>query len=186
MTTSLTYQQLDQLLQSHQIGMNAAELHGFLSGISCGGLQDDSWKTLVYQFTNNGNAYPSALLHKVEALREEINGQLGEENSFSFELLLDESDLFHHADSLSEWVSHFLLGTALAQPHLDQLDEEIVEALHDLNDIANLGYDEKDLPEELDSALTEISEYVRAVALFFYTEFTHQKTATETQSPTLH
>ncbi|MGR3807353.1 hypothetical protein SAMN05660772_00727 [Pasteurella testudinis DSM 23072] len=183
MTKNLDYQQFNQLLQSHQIGMNAAELHGFLSGLLCGGLQNDNWKSLTYQFTNDGHAYPSALIPSLEQLHQSINAELSDEGDFAFELWLDEKTLFSRADSLSEWVSHFLLGLALAKPYLDQEGEEVKEALGDLNDIANLGYDESDDQEELDVALTEISEYVRAIAMFFYSEF-HSKS--ETPSKTLH
>ncbi|MGR6980868.1 YecA/YgfB family protein [Testudinibacter sp. P27/CKL/0425] len=183
MTTNLDYQTLNQALHSHQIGMNAAELHGFLSGLLCGGVQDNSWKTLTYQFTNDGHAYPVALMQQVEQLHQTINHELGDDEDFSFELWLDENSLFSRADSLSEWVSHFLLGLGLAQPHLDQASEEIREAVGDLNDIANLGYDEDDDQEELDVALTEISEYVRAIAMFFYSDFNRKQ---QPQQTTLH
>lgn len=175
---NLNYQQFNQLLQTHQIGINAAELHAFLSGLACGNLQGN-WKTLTYQFTHDGHAYPNTLLQTVETLQQHINDQLADE-AFIFELLLNEQDVFSRADSLSEWVSHFLLGMALAKPHLDKEGEEINEALVDLNDIANLSYDREDNPEELDEALTEVSEYVRAIAMFFYTEFNQKQPEKQT------
>ncbi|MDH3000325.1 hypothetical protein A1D23_09045 [Chelonobacter oris] len=168
--SNLDYRQFNQQLQTHQIGMNAAELHGFLSGLQSGGVQEGNWKALTYQFTHDGHAYPSELLKKVEELYQHIQDQFSDEE-FAFEIFLDEQSVFSRADSLSEWVSHFLLGLALAKPELDKEGEEIREALTDLNDIANLGYDEDDDPEELDGALTEVTEYVRAIAMFFYTEF---------------
>ena len=180
---NLDYQQFNQLLKTNQIELNATELHAFLSGMLCGGLQDQSWKTLTYQFTNNDHAYPVAVLDKVEQLRQGINDQLADEEHFAFELWLDEASITSRADSLSDWVSHFLLGIALAQPLLDQENDDVREALGDLNDIANLGYDEQDDEEELETALTEIIEYVQAIAMFFYAGF-NQKA--EPKQQTIH
>ena len=71
----------------------------------------------------------------------------------------------------------------MAQPLLDQENDDVREALGDLNDIANLGYDEQDDEEELETALTEIIEYVQAIAMFFYSGF-NQKA--EPKQQTIH
>ena len=60
MTISQT--ELNQQLKSAGIGINATELHGFLSGLICGGLKDQSWLPLLYQFSNDNHAYPTALI----------------------------------------------------------------------------------------------------------------------------
>lgn len=41
------YEALDQLLHQQQIALTAAEMHGLISGMLCGGNHDDSWRTLV-------------------------------------------------------------------------------------------------------------------------------------------
>ena len=43
--------------------------------------------------------------------------------------------------------------------------------MDDLQDICQLGYDEEDDEEELAEALEEIIEYVRTIAMLFYTHF---------------
>ena len=48
---------------------------------------------------------------------------------------------------------------------------EIGEAVNDLQDICQLGYDEDDNEEELAEALEEIIEYVRTIAMLFYSHF---------------
>ena len=48
---------------------------------------------------------------------------------------------------------------------------EIGEAVDDLQDICQLGYEEDDDEEELAEALEEIIEYVRTIAMLFYTHF---------------
>ena len=64
---------------------------------------------------------------------------------------------------------------------------ETGEAIDDLRNIAQLGYDEDEDQEELEMSLEEIIEYVRVAALLCHDPFTHpQPTAPEVQKPTLH
>ena len=101
-----------------------------------------------------------------------IHRTLADIDGFNFELWLpEEDDVFRQADALSEWTHHFLLGLGLTRPDLDKEKGEIGEAVNDLNDICQLGYDEEDDREELSEALEEIIEYVRTIAALFYTHF---------------
>ncbi|OOF53549.1 YecA/YgfB family protein [Rodentibacter trehalosifermentans] len=177
-------QEFNQQLKSQGIGINATELHGFLSGLICGGVNDQSWQPLLYQFTHDNHAYPSVLLAQVSALYQRISDALADMEGFSFELGLPENEnVFARADSLSEWANHFLLGLGLAQPHLDKEKGEIAEAVDDLHDICLLGYEEDDDEEEMSEALEEIIEYVRTIATLFYTQFNQ---APNTKKPILH
>ncbi|TDQ58102.1 hypothetical protein EDC45_1174 [Mesocricetibacter intestinalis] len=181
MTSYLTF---NQQLQGAGISLSAAELHGFISGLVCGGIEDQSWLSLVYQFTNDNHAYPTALLTRTEALYRQIKEQLADMDSFAFELWLpEEEDVFVRADGLSAWANHFLLGLGLAQPKLELEKGEIGEAIEDLHEICRLGYSEEDDPEELMQALEEIIEYVRTIAALFYTHFRPLKSASK---PVLH
>ena len=45
-TMTISQTELNQQLKSAGIGINATELHGFLSGLICGGLKDQSWLPL--------------------------------------------------------------------------------------------------------------------------------------------
>ena len=62
------------------------------------------------------------------------------------------------------------MGLGLVQPELDKEKGEIGEAVDDLQDICQLGYEEDDDEEELAEALEEIIEYVRTIAMLFYTD----------------
>lgn len=62
----------------------------------------------------------------------------------------------------------------LAQPKLDKEKGDIGEAIDDLHDICQLGYDESDDKEELSEALEEIIEYVRTLACLLFTHFQPQ------------
>ena len=77
--------------------------------------------------------------------------------------------MFARADSLSDWANQFLLGLGLVQTELGKEKGEIGEAVDDLQDICQLGYEEDDDEEELAEALEEIIEYVRTIAMLFYT-----------------
>ncbi len=61
------------------------------------------------------------------------------------------------------------------------------EAIDDLRNIAQLGYDEEEDQEELEMSLEEIIEYVRVASLLCHETFTRpQPTAPEVRKPTLH
>ncbi|MBN6067914.1 YecA family protein [Aggregatibacter actinomycetemcomitans] len=181
--TTISYQHLNQQLHQASVLLSAAELHGFLSGLICGGVQAQSWQPLLYQFTNDNHAYPIALLQQISDIYQQIRRQLADNESFDFELCLPETEnVFEQADGLAEWSNHFLLGLGLAQPHLDKEKGDIGEAVDDLRDICQLGYDEEDDPEELAQAVEEIVEYVRTIATLFFTHFNQ----TEEKQPTLH
>lgn len=181
----LSYSDVSQQLKTANIALSPAELHGFLSGLVCGGITDQSWQPLLFQFTNENHAYPTALLQQVTQLYQQISEKLADIDGFDFALLLpeDEEDIFARADSLSEWANHFLLGFGLAQPKLDKEKGDIGEALDDLHDICQLGYDENEDKEELSEALEEIIEYVRTIACLLFTHFQSQQTE---HKPVLH
>lgn len=73
------------------------------------------------------------------------------------------------------------------QPKLAQVKGEVSEAIDDLRNIAQLGYDEDEDQETLKQSLEEVVEYVRVAAILCHTEFTHQSPiAPENIKPMLH
>jgi yecA family protein len=182
------YQSLNQSLAQQQIGVTATELHGLISGILCGGNQDESWLPLVYSLTNEDQAYTRQLEQQVKALYEATKAALADEN-FSFQLLIPEDEnsaLFDRIDDLSGWVNHFLLGLGIVVTTLDKVKGDIGEVIDDLRGIGQLGYEEEDDPEELEQALTEVSEYVRMAAMLCYNEFNSTPNNEDDERPTLH
>lgn len=182
---TIAYSQLNQQLKSAGIGINATELHGFLSGLLCGGLRDQSWLPLLYQFSNDNHAYPMALTAAVSEFYQQIADELADVDGFEFtpQLVGEEAGGFARADSLSEWANHFFLGLGLARSDLAQETGEIGEAIDDLQDICQLGYDADDNEDEIEEALEEIIEYLRTIAMLFYNHFNPPKT---TEKPLLH
>ena len=185
-----SYNALAAALSQQGVGMTPAEMHGLLSGILCGGIQDTSWKTMVHDLTNEGMAFSQSLSQPLQALHESLATTL-EDEGFMFQLMLPEDDditVFDRADALAGWVNHFLLGLGVTQPKLEKVTGETGEAIDDLRTIAQLGYDEDEDQEELEQSLEEVIEYVRVAALLCHDTFTrpHQPTAPEVQKPTLH
>lgn len=184
------YEAIEQLLQQHQVALTAAEMHGLISGILCGGNHDDSWKTLVSELTNDGLSFPQTLAQPLLEIYQITRNTLDDEG-FMFQLFLpddtqDNVTVFERADGLAGWVNHFLLGLGVVQPRLDKTQGELKEAIGDLRNIAQLGYDEDEDQDQLAQSLEEVVEYVRVAAILCHNEFTHPVVTAPEQKPTLH
>lgn len=190
----LAQNDFQQLINTLHISYTPAEFHGFLAGLIAGGVQDESWKTLTYQFTNDGHAFSQAPLSALSDFYQQLNDSFDDANTlFSLWLPTDtptnEQTLpeaqngFVLADRIAEWTNHFLLGLGLAQPTLQHETDEVSEAINDLDEIAKLGYDEDDNNAELLDAGEEIVEYLRIIALFLHSHFAKPKMA---EKPKLH
>lgn len=173
-----------QLIQQLQINYTPAELHGFLSGLIAGGIQDDSWKTLTYQFTNDGHAFSQTELTALSQFYQQLGESFDEANTLYSLWLPNEENGFLLADNIAEWTSHFLLGLGLAQPKLQQETGEVKEAIEDLDEIAKLGYEEDDNNQELLDAGEEVIEYLRIITLFLHSHFA--KPSAKTPEKVLH
>lgn len=184
-----SYESLTRVLNQQAVALTAAEMHGLISGMLCGGNRDSSWQTLLYDLTNEGVAFPQVLAQPLQQLQIAISDAL-EEDDFMFQLLLPDGDgvsVFDRADALAGWVNHFLLGLGVMQPKLGLVKDEVGEAIDDLRNIAQLGYEEDEDQEELEQSLEEVVEYVRVAAILCYGEFNRQPpTAVERPKPILH
>ncbi|MBS9432486.1 YecA family protein [Photorhabdus hainanensis] len=182
------YQSFDEILHQQSVALTAAEMHGLISGLLCGGNRDSSWQVLVHDLANDGLAFSHPLAQQLRELRE-ITFESLDDSNFAFSLLLpdEEDNVFERADALAGWVNHFLLGLGVAQPKFADR-KEISEIIGDLRNIALLGYEEGDDQEELAQALEEVLEYVRVAAQLCYIAFTEPKTVliAKNDKPTLH
>ncbi|SAA82183.1 protein YgfB [Enterobacter roggenkampii] len=183
------YKDLNQLLNQQGVGLTPAEMHSLISGMLCGGNSDSSWQPLIHDLTNEGLAFGHELAEALRKMHAAISDSL-EDDGFLFQLYLPDGDdvsVFDRADALAGWVNHYLLGLGVTQPKLDKVTGEAGEAIDDLRNIAQLGYDEDEDQEELEMSLEEIIEYVRVAALLCHDNFTRsQPTAPEVRKPTLH
>lgn len=183
------YDAVSQLLNQQGVGLTPAEMHGLISGMLCGGNKDSSWQPLLHDLTNEGLAFSQNLADTLRDMHASTGDAL-EDDGFLFQLYLpdgDETTVFDRADALAGWVNHFLLGLGVTQPKLDKVTGETGEAIDDLRNIAQLGYDEDEDQEELEMSMEEIIEYVRVAALLCHDTFTRPvPTAPEVRKPTLH
>ena len=163
--------EFEQLIARLQINETPAEVHGFLCGLIAGGIQDESWKTLAYQFLNNGNAFSQAPLAELTDFYRQLSESFEEANTLFRLWTPNNEDGFALADRIADWTGQFLLGLGLALPKLNRETEEIGEALDDLEEISKLGYNEDEDNDELLEAGEEVVEYLRVLALFLHSHF---------------
>jgi hypothetical protein len=147
-----------------RLGMGAAELHGGLCGLLCGGGRRAAW--LAEVMADPEQAAPVA--NSPLAVLEAATAAQFEDSDFDLELLLPDDDepLAQRGEALLDWCRGFLGGLGLT-PGATRLGEEAQEAVADLAKIAaaDLDYDD---PESDEEALAEIQEFVRVVALLVH------------------
>lgn len=84
-----SYQSLTVALNQQSVALTAAEMHGLISGLLCGGSRDAGWQALVHDLTNEGVAFPQALSQPLQQLYEVTRDTL-EDDEFLFQLMLPE------------------------------------------------------------------------------------------------
>ncbi|VEI46893.1 yecA family protein [Actinobacillus equuli] len=99
--------EFNQLIAQLQIAETAAEVHGFLSGLIAGGVQDESWKTLTYQFLNDGHAFSQAPLAALTDFYQQLTESFDEANTLFSLWTPSNEDGFALADAIAEWTSQF-------------------------------------------------------------------------------
>jgi yecA family protein len=170
--TSLpSYNELNRALEKTQSAFQAAEVHGMLCGIICAtsGRIPTQWEKLVAGEKENKQS--NAILQQLHATSyQQLN-----EFSFEFTLLLPENktDINIRTEALGLWCQGFLTG--LQQTHIplkNRATPEIMEALNDITEIAQVEHGHISSTEEDESAYFELTEYVRLAILMIYHEFT--------------
>lgn len=187
------YATLSEALTSASLSVTPAELHGLLVGMLSGGLNpnDNTWQTLLFDYTNEGMGWPINALEKAQALFNATKKELLGPN-FELALLLPaeltKSSLIDVADSFSDWVNHFISGLGLADAKLRKASKEVKEALSDLEEIARLGIDEEDDLEEQTQLLEQVMDHVKICVLTIHAElgFKPSAGASKEQKPTIH
>jgi len=105
-------------------------------------------------------------------LAEATASQIGDaQMRFSLWLPGDEEPLEYRTRALAQWCSGFLAGLGFGHnADLDNLSEDIEGVLADLQQIARAETDPETDPETEETALVEIIEYIRVVALMLREE----------------
>lgn len=182
------YLTFSSALQSASLAVNPAELHGLLVGMLAGGLNanDKSWQTLLFDYTNEGMGWPAGVM----ALTEQVWAVSAQEltgSNLELNLMLpeeDEATVFELADSVADWVNHFISGLGLANVALNKAADDVKEAFADLEEMARLGIDEEDDLEEQALLLEQVIEHIKACVLTVHAEFGVKPEQEE--QPTIH
>ena len=187
-----SYEQISDDLLESRIFMEAAEVHGLLVGLLVCNPQTsaDIWITMVTEDSEAWQNLDIELQAEYEEIREITLAQIIDVE-FHFELLLPTDDelLAERAHALGLWCKGFVHGVESHGNYLGELmgkaQEEVDEALSDLNSIAELDYNVKE-QEAQEKALTSVVEYVRIAVLLVQRELSSNFNQAASGSTSIH
>lgn len=169
--TPLTHARLEAALHGTELGIDASELDGLLTGYVCGGGKAGRESLSTALQLDSDDPQLNELLAGMHDTCVRHLGQM----DMNLEPLLpaDGNSLHERADALVDWTRGFLGGFGLAGTAADALSGDGREVLRDLGVIAasRLTLDEADEnADEDESALMELLEFVRVGAMLLQTE----------------
>lgn len=160
---------MSQQLLRAGVPMSAAEVHGIAAGLLCGLAEDVQglWQQALYSELDNNDVLVQECRAATDGLLHDTAEQLGEEESFSFDLCLPgEDDAPAYAAALRDWCQGFLYGFGVAAQGAEtELSEEGGEALRDMSEISKLDVAAVEGGEQEAAALAEVEEYLKIAAL---------------------
>lgn len=154
-----------------QLAVDASELHGSLCGLLCGGARVGP-RDWLQRLALEADAAPP----EDGVLQQLFAGSVGQldDPGMGFELLMpsDEAPMAQRGEALLGWCRGFLGGFGLAAGAAPPITPEASEALEDLARIAatQLSYEHAEADE---TALAEVSEFVRIAALLLHDDCVH-------------
>ncbi|MFZ2236344.1 MAG: UPF0149 family protein [Dokdonella sp.] len=171
MTEKIAHGDLSHSSSVAQLGVDASDLHGSLTGFLCAGgtTTPKRWLTDLALDDEQVGAETDVF----EQLHADIAAAL-DDPGLGFEPLLpsDSAPLEQRADALVAWCRGFLggIGLADAADHVSSLDDVSQEMLRDLGQIAasNLEFSGG---EEDEQSLAELVEYIRVAVLTLHADF---------------
>ena len=171
MTAEITHGDLSHSSSVAQLGVDASDLHGSLTGFLCAGgkTTPNHWLTDLELDDDQVGAEADVF----EQMYADIVAAL-DDHGLGFEPLLppDSAPMEQRADALVAWCRGFLggIGLADATTRVAALDDDSQEMLRDIGHIAasNLEFAGG---EEDEQSLTELVEYIRVAVLSLHAEF---------------
>ena len=172
--TADTFDTLDEQLRQAAAATDAAETHGFVTGVLCaaGGMDPATWLPQLFgavdwesQAVRNA---ARAVARLFQAQREQINSA-----ELAFRLLLpdDERPLAERAEALAHWCEGFSTGLGLGGLDKERpLSEDSQGFLRDVSDIARVAFDFETAAEDDEQAYMELQEYLRMGVLMLHEE----------------
>lgn len=170
---SITYNELISAFKCTKNKMLPAEMHGYLSGLICGGncmkgprgLKINSQMLGEDFFTKPENQKTIARMMVI------IIEQL-QDTDFEFRLMLPEDEkIKHRMEALTKWCKQFVSGLGIGgidQKFLEQT--KLSETLYDIVEISSADYHHVKQEESAEFSYVELVEYVRLAAVNFFME----------------
>ena len=184
----LDYDSVSNKLSQQGVIVDAAEVHGILCGMLCGGmsLTDQKWLEALSETINQGDAFSDPTQHLLNSLFNQTCQQLLEPE-FALNLLLpdDQAPINDRGAALINWVQGFMLGFGLHQQDLMQCSDDVKEALEDFADISRME-EPMDADEESEKALLEVEEYVKISAILCFSELGQSLLDDQQDTPSVH
>lgn len=172
-----SFAKITQTLEAAELYTNAAETHGVLSGLVCGGVDLDSqnWRSHFNHVVNEGLNLPSNAHKLIESIYGQVVNQFTDDG-LGFSLLLPDDDipLDERAEAVAQWAQGFLVGFGMVQQGLNQASAEIQELIRDIRDISQVSLDFEQEDEESEIAFFEIVEYLSVGAMLCFNTFSRK------------
>ena len=169
----LTYDEVEDILATHDCDTTASELHGMLCGLYAAGLTNNkiqAWRVTILPHLEEAHEMPPAALAMIDQLFQQT-GLILTKDIFSLELLLPAEDypLIDRLTGLSGWCQGFLLAYGIQLGNAQLKNAELDEALKDLADIAQVELDVEE-DDEMESAYFTVHEHVRVASQVVWIE----------------
>jgi uncharacterized protein YgfB (UPF0149 family) len=166
----MTYQVVDAIIGKIESTVTAAEAHGMATGMLCIDEKTEAMTWLNEMFQDIAELLEEdkqLLVSLFEQTQELVSG-----DEFAFDLLLpdDDADVELRIDALRNWSKGFLLGVGYSTPET-QWPGETREILKDIVEFSKMDIEGDEDDEEIENALMEIQEYLRAAIMLFKAEF---------------
>lgn len=168
------FETLDDRLQRAGAATDAAECHGFVTGVLCaaGGLDPAAWLPHLFGEVDWDSAAVKEAALAVGGLFQELRARLNSAD-LDFRLLLpaDELPLRERAESLGRWCQGFSSGLGLGGLDRERaLSGDSGEFLRDVSDISRVAAEFEGGDEEDERAYMELQEYLRMGVLMLHEE----------------
>lgn len=165
------YTELTLLLNKVKPDLHPAETHGLLCGYLCIAPDPKKLDPKFEQLLLRGKA--NKKIHAILSQLYTASYHSLSQFSFEFSLIIpdDDTDINVRAEALGLWCQGFLTGLAQSPTSLQNYPEnEIIEALSDFTEIAQINFCDIPANEEDETAYCELVEYVRLTALMLFNE----------------
>ncbi len=181
----LDYYEVADVLQRASASVNAADCHGFLTGLICAaGFADQKiWVAEVFDAYNPKDGAQAEAFRSLQSLYEATLAGLNSAD-LDFQPLLpdDEDSLSERTEALASWCAGFLSGLGMGGlASQDKLPEEVSELVQDLTQISRVDFELDEPDDQEQTAFAEVLEYIRVGVLFIYDELQPHTAPTQIQ-----